>query len=88
MEVLKHGRKQRGWAGEFDCTGAGNGLGGCGARLLVDQHDLFQTTRGYYDGSTDYYKTFECPECGVHTDVEAPCEPLGIHPKNRNDGAC
>lgn len=70
MKVLEKGRKQRGWATEAVCTGKGNGNGGCGARLLVEQGDLFWTSSSHYDGSTDSYVTFECLECGVQTDLD------------------
>lgn len=69
MKVIKKGRPQKGWAKEFKCTGAGNGEGGCGATLLVEQDDVFQTSSSHYDGSTDYYSTFECVECKVLTDI-------------------
>jgi len=69
MRVIERGRDQTGWAAEYVCTGAGNGEGGCSAKLLVEQGDLFQTTSGHYDGSTDYYVTFRCPQCRVLTDV-------------------
>ena len=70
MRVIKKGRKQTGWAKELACTGAGNDGGGCGAVLLVDSTDLFQTAHHCYDGSSDYYVTFKCAECGVLTDVK------------------
>lgn len=70
MKVLKKGREQQGWAKEFTCTGKGNGGGGCGATLLVEQRDVFQTSSSHYDGSTDYYNTFKCASCGVLTDIK------------------
>ncbi len=71
MKVLKKGRPQKGWATEAICTGEGNGKGGCGAKLLVEKGDLYQTSRSDYLGdSTDYYVTFRCPECGVETDLK------------------
>ncbi len=69
MKVLKKGRPQKGWAKEFVCTGKGNGNGGCGAKLLVEEGDLYETSHSCYDGSTDYYVTFMCAECGVETDI-------------------
>ena len=72
MKVIKRGKKQKGWAMEFECTGEGNGDGGCGATLLVEESDLYLTYRGYYDGSSDTYTTFTCSCCGVETDVEVP----------------
>ena len=72
MKVVKKGREQKGWASEFKCTGKGNGGGGCGAILLVEEGDLFQTVSDHYDGSTDYYTTFRCPCCKVKTDINPP----------------
>ena len=69
MKIVKLGRKQKGWAKEFECTGKGNGDGGCGAILLVEEADLFATSSSHYDGSTDYYTTFKCISCGVLTDI-------------------
>lgn len=68
MKVLEKGRPQKGWATEARCTGQGNGNGGCGAKLLVEQADVFQTSSSARD-ETDYFATFECPECGVRTDL-------------------
>lgn len=68
MKVIEKGRPQKGWAREYKCTGSGNGDGGCGALLLVEQGDLFQTQRNCRD-ETDYYVTFKCPDCGVLTDI-------------------
>ena len=70
MKVIKKGRPQKGWAKECVCTGAGNGGGGCGATLLVEKGDLFQTAHHSYDGSSDYYVTFACAACGVLTDLK------------------
>ena len=68
MKILKPGRKQKGWAREAKCTGSGNGDGGCGATLLVEEGDLFRTESHCRD-ETDYYTTFKCPSCGVLTDL-------------------
>lgn len=70
MKVIKPGREQKGWAKEFTCTGGGNGGGGCGAVLLVEQDDVFRTESHHYDGSSDYYNTFKCAQCGVLTDIK------------------
>ena len=71
MRVVKKGRAQTGWAQEFECTGKGNGNGGCGAVLLVEEGDLYHTYSNCRDG-TDRYTTFRCSECGVQTDVKVP----------------
>ncbi len=70
MKVLKKGRGQKGWAKKSVCTGKGNGMGGCGAKLLVEEGDLIRTGSHHYDCSSEYYTTFICPECGVMTDLE------------------
>ena len=69
MKVIKKGRKQKGWAKEFICTGEGNKDGGCGAEILVEEDDLFHTTSHCRD-ETDYFITFKCCECGVFTDIK------------------
>ncbi len=70
MQVIKKGRPQRGWAKEFTCSGKGNGGGGCGAVLLVEQGDLYKTHNYDYGGGHDVYVTFRCAECGVQTDID------------------
>jgi hypothetical protein len=70
MKVIKKGRPQKGWSNEHSCTGAGNQGGGCQALLLVDEKDLFVTRSHLYDGSSEIYITFKCPECGVLTDIK------------------
>lgn len=70
MKVIRKGRDQKGWAQEFICTGRGNGKGGCGAILLVEEDDMYITTRYCgIDDSTDHYNTFKCCDCGVETDL-------------------
>lgn len=75
MKVLKKGTGQKGWSIKKTCTGGGNQGGGCGAQLLVEQGDLFQTAHHHYDGSSEYYTTFKCPECGVLTDLSSRDNP-------------
>lgn len=88
MKVVQKGRPQAGWAEEFSCTGGGNGMGGCGAVLLVEEGDLFRTQSSARDEITQY-TTFRCPECGVNTDIRGvPSNvesrlPAGVkHPEN------
>ena len=69
MKVLKPGRAQKGWSTETTCTGRGNGGGGCGAKLLVEETDLFRTQSSAL-GETESYVTFECAACTVWTDIE------------------
>ncbi len=71
MKVLQKGREQKGWSTECLCTGKGNGGGGCGAKLLVEQPDLYITASHHYDGSSERYTTFQCPECGVESDIDS-----------------
>lgn len=68
MKILKKGRGQVGWTTKAKCTGAGNGNGGCGAHLLVEQGDLFKSYSHARDEMT-IYVTFRCIECGVMTDL-------------------
>jgi hypothetical protein len=69
MRVLKKGRKQKGWAKEFICMGEGNGDGGCGATLLVERADLYQTASSCM-GEVEYHVSFVCVNCGVMTDID------------------
>ena len=71
MKTIRKGRKQKGWAEEFVCTGSGNGNGGCGATLLVEKGDLFYT-ESHALHETEYHTTFRCEQCGVLTDVTTP----------------
>lgn len=68
MKIIKEGRPQTGWAKEYECTGKGNGLGGCGAILLVEEGDLFSTCTSRRD-EVETFITFECPACTVLTDI-------------------
>lgn len=76
MKVISKGRQQKGWSTEAKCTGHGNGMGGCGAVLLVEQDDLYLTKNCDYTGDCDYFVTFQCVECGVETDL--PSVPSSI----------
>jgi hypothetical protein len=70
MKVLEKGSGQQGWSTEVRCTGVGNGDGGCGAFLQVEQLDLYRTFRSCMGKETDTFVTFTCCECGVETDIE------------------
>ena len=74
MKIIKPGREQKGWSGEFKCTGNGNGGGGCGAVLLVEYADLYYTESHCRD-ETNSYITFKCCACGVETDLTTKEEP-------------
>lgn len=82
MKLLKPGRDQKGWSAELVCTGEGNGGGGCGATLLVEQADVYQTSSGHYDGSVDYFASFDCMACGVTTDLKERV-PFEVQPKRK-----
>jgi hypothetical protein len=71
VKILKPGREQKGWSKEFECLGYGNGDGGCGAWLLVEQDDLFYTRSSCRD-EVDVFVTFMCPSCKVLTDIKSP----------------
>lgn len=87
MKVLKPGKP---WSKECACTGQGNGGGGCKATLEVEMGDLFRTHSSHYDGSSESYLTFKCPECGILTDVtEIPTaidNMIGMRTKPLNTG--
>ncbi len=68
MKTLEKGRGQHGWASEFTCTGHGNGNGGCGAKLLVEEGDLYYTY-SFDIPNNERHVTFTCQECGVETDL-------------------
>jgi len=77
MKIIKEGRPQKGWSTETTCSGCGNGGGGCGAKLLVEQPDLFKTFRAARD-ETDTFITFKCSACGVLTDLADGSVPHAI----------
>jgi hypothetical protein len=80
MKVLKKGRAQKGWATETVCTGNGNGGGGCEAKLLVEEGDLYRTESHCRD-ETDVYSTFMCTECKVETDLPDRVVPNQVREK-------
>ncbi len=77
MKTLKKGRDQKGWSKEEKCTGLGNGGGGCGALLLVEQGDIFRTTSHARDETTNHV-TFACHDCGVLTDMKIYGGPVRV----------
>ena len=70
MKVLEKGNESKGFELEQVCTGRGNGNGGCKARLLVSEKDIFVTASTAHC-ETDYFYTFKCPECNTKTDIQA-----------------
>lgn len=85
MKVIKRGRPQKGWSTKRICTGNGNGGGGCGGELLVEEGDLYYTYSGCL-GESSTYVTFTCDLCGVETDVPSvpPSVRQRIH-KNKTE---
>lgn len=85
MKVIKSGDGRKCWAEEFVCSGGGNGNGGCGATLLVEASDLYET-RSYARDEYEAYTTFSCPECKCETDVVIPSsvEITGCKPSERD----
>lgn len=84
MKVLEKG-DVRPWSREVECTGRGNTRKAngdpsvpCGARLLVEKGDLFQTYSSFMGRDEEWFITIECPECGTWTDIEAPFDPQGL----------
>lgn len=69
MKILKPGRVQAGPSAERVCTGQGNGKGGCGATLLVEEADIYATYASYMGRDEEWFATFKCPCCGVETDI-------------------
>jgi hypothetical protein len=84
MKVLKPGRNQKGWSKKKTCTGKGNGGGGCGAVLLVEQGDIF-LTHNYVRDEHDIFHTFKCVACGVLTDFEEGEVPGGLGIPDQKD---
>lgn len=70
MKIIEKGDGRKGWAIEYRCTDDGNGNGGCGALLLVEERDLYKTYHYDYGGGKDVFITFRCPECNNQTDVK------------------
>ena len=77
MKIIEPGRPQQGWSIEAGCTGHGNGNGGCGAKLIVEQPDLFKTFRGVRDEHEECV-TFKCAACGVLTDLADSVVPRSV----------
>ena len=66
MKVI---RKCSGWSKEFECTGKGNGGGGCGSILEVSKSDLYLTRQTDLGGCFEQWITFKCCVCGAETDI-------------------
>lgn len=68
MRVIEKGRLSA-WASEAYCTANGRGRGGCGAKLLVEQGDLY-LARDMLGAPGS--PAFRCPECGAQTRIAVP----------------
>ena len=61
MEVLKKGRKQRGYSIVWGCM---QYKGGCGASLLISEFDLYRIN--FPNGG--FRVMYCCPECGLESE--------------------
>jgi hypothetical protein len=89
MKVLTPGRPQKGWSIATACSGEGNGGGGCGATLLVEEGDIFTTYSNPMGRDPNWFYTFACPDCSVLTDISTPPqrvrEAARKHPRSVKD---
>ena len=68
MKILEPGEPtKRPWSRVIVCTGRGNGFGGCGAKLLIEEGDLFFTTLS--DETATQCDTICCHQCSRLTDL-------------------
>lgn len=65
MKQLAKGSGQSGWAVQTVCSGEGWGGGGCGAKFLVEEGDLFTWSPNSPGGKVSY----QCQDCGVLTSL-------------------
>lgn len=73
MKVLQEGIIN-GWEIERQCTGLGHGGEGCGARLLVEEKDVFAITKD----KKEYTYNFVCPCCNETTKIPERFVPLRV----------
>lgn len=81
MEILTKGKDVQSWSIDWNCTGYGNGGGGCDALLRVEESDFFRTPDSDMSGHHGYFSTFQCPICKVWTDVKSGRVPSAITAK-------
>ena len=74
MKIIKPGKHPK-WTLEATCTGKGNGGGGCGAKLLLEEGDLFHTFTHRYGDSRETYTSFRCCSCKCLTDLSVNIPP-------------
>lgn len=69
MKVIQKGPGRKNWSKEYKCAGED----GCGATLLVEWCDLYQTQSLYIDMRGEAYSEvrtiFRCCECGNETTI-------------------
>ena len=78
MKVIKNGEEIDSWKLRINCTGRGNGGGGCGALLEIREEDIYNTYSYDYLGDKDTYYTIVCPICGKETDLNTNQLPYEI----------
>ena len=75
MKIIEEGN---GWSIQERCTGKYLGDGGCNSLLLLSKEDLY-FDREICDGhSTKYFFAFQCPLCGLWTNIEPDRVPYNI----------
>ncbi len=82
MRILEKGP---GWDLKLRCTGKGNGDGGCGSLLLVEENDIYVKPHADYLGDIEYYYAVCCPVCGRETDIPDEDLPLSIRLKKLDE---
>lgn len=75
MKIIKKGKL---WSIIINCTGAGNGGGGCSAELEIEQSDLYLTYHTDITCDTEIYYTIKCVACNTETDIETKLIPQRI----------
>lgn len=72
------------WSVQILCSGKGNNKIGCGAVLLVEESDLFNSTRVIEHDHVVMQTSFCCTECKAHTDIDnVPTEIFNRLPSKR-----
>lgn len=66
LRLLREGTQK--WSADVECSGAGYGGGGCGAKLQLGVEDVFLTVH-YENGQAKEFTAFTCPLCGRDSDV-------------------
>lgn len=81
MKVIEPGTGRKRWEKEFTCTGMGFTNDGCGAKLLVEEVDLYQVnlgSSGMDESPDEYCFAFICPECGAESRVDSVLLPQHV----------